>query len=302
MTQSANLLLVSISIVSILCLVIMLLFKTPGSNNYYIPLSGDIDPSIRKLVKVFGPDIVALSPSVLKKSKTKTEEIELLITKSGNPWGITATEFTLITATLFVLGIILGIILAALFAFLVPNLLIIGIIIGFITPFCLSLIPKAKYQSDSATREMEFKKNLPESIDLLIMALSGGNYTLINGIEEIIPHMEETVIKEEFVRITQDVESGMSVSESLRNMAERVPTEGIKAFVKALINANEQSVDLTEILKARARASRKELKDEAEKRIMKLPTKVMGVLSPTSALCVCAVAIAPSAYMLIQVL
>ena len=87
---------------------------------------------------------------------------------------------------------------------------------------------------------------------------------------------------------------------ALNNFASRVPSESIKAFSKALNNANRLSVSVVDILSSRSDTSRKELELEIEKRISTLDTKVMMVLSPTAMLSIMIVALAPSVQTLLN--
>ena len=289
---------ISFCIVAIFVLLFVLLFKSPESKTYYMSATSDLDPNLKKMLRVFGPDVLGLIPKERIKKASKDEELELLLRRAGNPWNLTPSEFYLLKCVLLTIGALVGLLLGAFVSFALSPL--IGVPMGVFLPILGWLYPNSTYEKIANKRDMEFKKKLPEAIDLLIMALSGGNFTLINGIEEIIPHMEESPIKDEFKTIIRDTESGMSVSEALENFAERVPTDGIKSFVRSLINANRLSVDMTTILEARAVESRKELRDEAEKRIAALPNKVMGVLSPASAISIMIIAIAPFAYLLMQ--
>lgn len=290
--------LMAVSIVAIVGLLFFLLFKTPKSKDYYISSDNNLDPNMKKLVKTFGPDILSLTNEKTQKKMARDEKLDLLMRRAGNPWNLTVAEFYLLKATLASLGLILGLVAGLIIGYLTNFIL--GIVIAIIIPLAGWLYPTTTYEGIAKERDMAFKKGLPEAIDLLIMALSGGNFTLINGIREIIPHLPENPIKDEFVNIAQDVDAGMSVTQAMENFALRAPTDGIKAFVKALINANRLSVDMTTILQARARESRKELREEAEKRIAALPLKVMGVMSPSSAIAIMGIAIAPSVYFIVS--
>jgi type II secretion system F domain protein len=290
--------LMAVSIVVIIGLLFVLLFKTPETKDYYISSDNKLDPSMKKLVRTFGPDVLGLTSKNTQVKMAKDEKLDLLMRRAGNPWNLTVAEFYLLKATLAALGLMLGLIVGFIIGYITNAIL--GVVIAIILPLIGWLYPTSTYENIANQRDMEFKKSLPEAIDLLIMAMSGGNFTLINGIREIIPHLPDSPIREEFIMIAQDVDAGMSVTQALENFALRAPTDGIKAFVKALINANRLSVDMTMILQARARESRKELRDEAEKRIAALPLKVMGVMSPGSAIAIMAIAIAPSIYFIVS--
>ena len=278
MTDS-TILLISVGITLLFAGLFYFFFKMPDSQNYYIPVSSDLDPNLQKLLKVFGPEILGLTPDGMKKKLTRNEELDLLIKKSGNPWNVTVEELLLLRLTLTILGGVLGFLLGSLLAVLVHPIL--GISIGLILPFIGWIYTTSEYKELAKKRDKAFLKDLPQAIDLLTMALSGGNYTLINGIKETIPHMDdESPVKKEFKTIVTEVESGSTLTQSLESFAERVPTPGVQSFTRALVNANKKSVDMTEILKHRAKESRKELRAEAESKIKALPDKVMGILSP----------------------
>lgn len=279
--SDGQILLITIGIMVFFGILFVFFFKVPDSQNYYLPVSSNLDPNLQKLLKVFGPEILGIVPKNLKKKLTKNEELDLLIKKSGNPWNVTVEELLLLRLTLTVLGVILGFIFGSLLGFLVHPLL--GVTIGLLLPFVGWIYTTSEYKELAKKRDKAFLKDLPQAIDLLTMALSGGNYTLINGIKETLPHLkEDSPIKTEFETILLEVNAGSTLSQALENFAERVPTPGVQSFTRALINANKKSVDMTEILKHRAKESRKELRAEAETKISALPDKVMGILSPVA--------------------
>jgi pilus assembly protein TadC len=126
------------------------------------------------------------------------------------------------------------------------------------------------------------------------MILSGGGYSLPVAFEMSLDYLPTGVVKEEFTKIVSDLHTGQTMEMALNSFAERVPSEGIKSFVKALNNANKLSVSVVDILRARAFASRKDLETEIEKRVTGLPVKVMLILSPSSAAAIIIIAISPS--------
>lgn len=300
MEQNITLFILSLSFVGILVLLYILLFKTPTADNRYLPMSENLDPGIKKIVKIFGPDIIALTPKEYFAKAQKDTKTELLIRKSGNPWDISVNEFYLIKMTLFGVGLLVGIGLAFLVSQIMP--IWIAILMPFIVALLAFLYPNSYHEQLASKRELEFKKTLPEAIDLLRMALAGGNLTLINAIEAVTPHLDDSPIKEEFKQIKSDVDSGMSINGALINFSNRVPTFGIQSFVRALANANTKSVDMRLILESRSKESRKEINAEAEKAIAILPQKTMIVLGPASAFAVIMIAAAPAVNVLLQTL
>ena len=100
MTDS-TILLISVGITLLFAGLFYFFFKMPDSQNYYIPVSSDLDPNLQKLLKVFGPEILGLAPDGMKKKLTRNEELDLLIKKSGNPWNVTVEELKQLANEIF---------------------------------------------------------------------------------------------------------------------------------------------------------------------------------------------------------
>lgn len=294
-------LLISGAIVVALLSIYYLLFKAPTSTNRFTTDNPNLNPTIRKLVKIFGPDIINVTPESLLKVKEATySRTEIMLRKSGNPWDLSVQEFVVIKYVTGFVGFIIGAILGTIIG-LTGSPGLGGMLVVAVT-FISFMYPTLVYSRAESERELEFIKTLPNAIDLLSMTLSGGNYTLVNAIEKSLTYLEPSPIKEELLMVHQDTESGMSISEALNNFADRVPTEGIKSFVRALNNANEHSVDMKQILENRAVASREDLRKMAEKEIHSLPIKILIILMPTVLISMVLIAISPAAYQILQML
>lgn len=288
---------VSVTSVVIFFLFLYIVFRAPRvSRKDAAIFKNNLDPRMKKLLRVFGPDMLGVAP---KQSKKNTDKIKYYLTRSGNPWDLTTTSFYALRLTLGAIGLFAGTLIGVLswVAFEQPLISVAAIVLSFVFGWHY---PTSYHIQVGNRRERDFIRELPEAIDLLSLALSGGNFTLINGIKEIIPYLSDGPLKDEFTQVVRDNNSGMSVSLALTGMANRAPTEGIQAFVKALNNASKLDVEMISILEARAEESRKELNDEADKRIAALPVKVMMLLSPASGICVGGVAIAPAIFQILD--
>lgn len=296
-----NLIFATLGIVALITFVFLMILSPKKTTSFELSDSSQLDPTLAKLVTLLGGDVSSFFPeSVIKKNEN--EHLKRLIEASSNPWNITIHEFVIIRLVLATVGAISGLILGLLLILTGESLGVPIIMAGFLTPVLIMLggllgfkYPESTYETEQKRRDKEFKMNLPEAIDYLIMILSGGGYSLPVAFEMSLDYLPEGVVHEEFTRIVSDLHAGKTMETALNDFAERVPSEGIRAFSKALNNANKLSVSVVEILKARAEASRKELELEIEKRLSTLPVKVMLVLSPSSALSIMLVALAPSA-------
>lgn len=284
----------TIGIVAIVVLLFLMIFSPSKTGNIVLSQGNNLDPTMSKLLKMFGGDIYALlSPNIIR-SQTKSSSVKRIFLESGNPWKITFQEFFILRIILGVLGIIVSISLIAFMSAIKLGFL--GIFVCPLFPYLFYNYPVNYYKDIANKRNLQFKAQLPEAIDYLIMALSGGGYALPTAFEEATKYIQNGIIKDEFMMIVNDLRAGKTMEASLNSFADRAPTEGIKSFTKALNNANKQSVSMVEILRARAYASRKDLETEIEKRVSTLPTRVTLILSPTSAISIGIVAIAPSLY------
>lgn len=303
-----SLILVTLGIVALISFLFLLILSPKKTETFQLGENHKLDPTLSKIVQLFGGDITTFFPETLEK-QSKDDKLERLIQSSSNPWNVTLQEFLVLRFVFAGGGLILGAVVGALASYFITIvempaplmflLLPAGIIGGGFLGF---KYPEVVYENEKSSRDSEFKGNLPEAIDYLIMILSGGGYSLPVAFEMSLDYLPDGAVHDEFSKIVSDLHTGKTMESALNDFAERVPSEGIRAFSRALNNANKLSVSVVEILKARAEASRKELELEIEKRLAVLPVRIMLVLSPASAGAIMLIALAPSAHAIMQML
>lgn len=243
----------------------------------------------------FGDELMTSLPENVKVGQQKEyPALEDLIIKSGNPWNVTARELYMMQ---FIIAIVGGIVGALLWAALYFGqgltwlpwwvCVIGGIALGHYTPL-------SKYKEQAALRDLDFRRQLPEALDLLIIAVNAGS-TVPDGLRRIIPNLQDGVVKDEFRSIVNQVESGNTFDSALDNLAKRAPNDGVETFVRALQEAHRTGGDSTEILEARSRDSRKDFFTLVRKQVATLSSRVFMVLTPTLIPAVMIIAIAPAA-------
>lgn len=296
----------AVLIVSFILAILLVLFVyvciTPNisSETFVLSKESSLDPNLQKALNFLGGDIAALLPEGVKKQKRQNRKLKRLFVTSGNPWGVTASEF-------LVIQVFLGLgsaLIASLGAFVLANSIspiLLGIL-GLILVVIGFQYPVIYYKSIADDRIKAFKRELPEAIDFLVIAMGGGSYSLSTAIEKVIKYLPEGVMRQEFSRIVSSMNSGKSLATALDEFGYRAPTEGIHAFVNSLNNASKLSAPVIEILKNRSDASRKELNAEIDKKIATLSTKVLLVFGPMSYISILLVVIAPVASSLTQLL
>lgn len=255
-----------------------------------------------KAINVIGNDLYKSLPAGFLKEqrgvKKKYPREESLITRSGNPWNLTAQEFVTMRYVAGFLGF-----LASWVVFFAVNTAIAipwWVIVPLTTIFA-ALIPQIKYTEQAKNRDLEFKRQLPEALDLLIISLSSGR-TFSHALREIIPNMQDSVLKEEFRNIVKNLDSGYTLKESLDDFATRAPNEGIETFVRSVQSATEVNAPLVETLESRAEASRQEFFDIIHQKTAQLESKIFLILTPLIMPAVMLIAIAPSISSMLQTL
>mgnify|MGYP000000210650 CR=1 FL=1 len=291
--------------VSILALIGMFIILIKGTkqkpnSSKILGTNTNLDPSVEKLMKMFGGDITSLVGTerlIQQAKKTKTEE---LFRKSGNPWKLQIIEFIVLQYVLGCLGVFVGLLFGALLSFI--GLSQLGFLLIILLPILGFRYPSSTYHSIAKNKENQYKGQLPEAIDYLILALSGGGYSLPTAFEKVLDFMPNNLIRKEFEQIVNELRSGVTMEQALLNFSDRAPTDGIKAFAKALNNANRLSVSMIDILKARSIESRRDLENEIDQRIATLDSRVTMVFSPVTAVSLGIVVIAPTIWTLSKIL
>lgn len=270
------------------------------TETFIVSKDSTLDPNLQKALNFLGGDISSAIPNKLKQKKRRNQKLNRLFITSGNPWNITLTEYFVIQVFLGLSGLILGGLASIVLMNRAPIALLTLGVIG------LAILgynyPTIYYKSVSEDRTKAFKYELPGAIDFLRIALSGGQTGLPQAITLTTKYLDDGVMKDEFTKITEALQSGKSLTVALDEFAKRAPTEGIQAFVKSLNNATQMSADVMEILKNRAEASRKELKAEVDKKIASLDVKILMVFGPMAYSSVLIVVLAPTATTLLNLL
>lgn len=254
----------------------VLMPRNIDSFNPNIQSSGK-DNRMLRIASLIGNELYASLPNNVSVSRKNNTRIESLLVRSGNPWNLTAQEFSFFQFVTAFIGFVSGWIVLFLLSFQMNIawwIPVLGLtILGFMTP-------RLKYNDQAKKRDLDFKRQLPEALDLIIISLSGGR-TFPQAVRDSIPNMKEGVLKEEFKEIINGIDTGKTLSETLDQFSSRSPNESIKTFVQAVREASELDVSLAEVLESRAEASRAEFFALIHNKTAQLSSKMMAVLVPT---------------------
>lgn len=262
---------------SVVAFVAVLFSKKTTSTHFYMGESKGIDPKIIKAVNMFGGDLLSLIPKSVQKRSMSSKVLNDVFKESGNPWNVTKMEFLALRAAYGFIYAIIGVLFALIIQ---PGMLSFVMILG------LSFLgwnkPMSYYKSVAKKREKDFKKHFPEMLDYLTMIMSDGNYTFANAIETVVPYLPESAVKEEFTKVTESINAGINTETALNELAERLPSPSLEAFVRAVNNANQLNTPMNDLMRTRAEKSREDLMNEIEMIIQTLPTKTMLTIGPAT--------------------
>lgn len=277
-----------------------ILFVPKNETGLTTEVDKDTNPLL-KVINTIGNDFYKSLPKGFineGRQKKPHPRIEALIVRAGNPWNLTAEEFN----TIQYVAAFIGFLSSWVVWYGLSTVISLPwfVVVPLVTLFAF-MIPRIKYNEQAKNRDLEFKRQLPEALDLLIISLSGGR-TFPHALREIMPTMQEGVLKEEFTTVIKGLDTGKTLKEVLDDFATRAPNEGIETFIRSVQSATEVNASLVDTLAARAAASRQEFFALIHEKTAKLESKIFMILTPTMMPAVLIVAVAPSIVSMLETL
>ncbi len=170
----------------------------------------------------------------------------------------------LFTVALFGLGIALGLVL--------KHSLVLGLVLGFI----LAAVPTGVLIYKRAQRLKKFTEQFPDTLDMMARSLRAG-HSFTSALQVVAEEMPEPVSK--VFRIAYDEQSlGLSLSESLINMTERINSIDLAFFVTAVNIQRETGGNLAEILEKLGVTIRERFKILGQLRIYTAQGRLSGYI------------------------
>ncbi|GAB4200398.1 MAG: type II secretion system F family protein [Sandaracinaceae bacterium] len=198
-------------------------------------------------------------------------QIDELLKHSGDWLGLTANEFFALSVLGFVgMG---GLGLAMLnFGGMPPILFIVFGAIG-------AAMPYFQLTGERDRRFKEVNRGLPPAIDLASLCMGAG-LDFPGSIKQIVeksPNKEDSLVQE-FERVLQELDLGKTRRQALENFADRAPTEAVRDFVGAVVQAEEKGNPLGEVLRIQAGMLRMRRSVMAEEAAAKAAVMLIGPL------------------------
>ena len=196
----------------------------------------------------------------------RVHALDRQLQQSGLKWSVARfVTYTLLCAVLGALG---G------FVLLLP-----APVIG-VFAVVASLLPTLILRRKRTKRVLQLERQLPDAADLIARALRAGHSfpAALGMVGEELPNP----LGGEFALVFDEINYGVSMSDALLNMVNRVPVEDLRYFVIAVLIQREAGGNLAEILGSIAGIIRERLKLLGKVRVLsaegRLSAWVLGVL------------------------
>lgn len=132
--------------------------------------------------------------------------------------------------------------------------------------FVGSLIPRIYVKRQQAQRLIHFNDQLADMLNLMVNGLRAG-YSSMQAMEAVSREMP-TPISDEFRRVVQEMQLGLSMERALDNLLRRIPSDDLDLVVAAMNVQREVGGNLAEILDTISHTIRERVRIKGEIRVL----------------------------------
>src|SRR6185503_2137840 len=160
----------------------------------------------------------------------------------------------------------------AVIAFLLQRQLpsiVIGAVVGF-------FLPRLYVKRQQAVRLTKFNDQLGDMLNLMVNGLRAG-YSTMQAMEAVSRELP-TPISDEFRRVVQEMQIGISMEKALENLLRRIPSEDLDFVVTAINVQREVGGNLSEILDTISFTIRERVRIKGEIRVMTAQVRTSGLV------------------------
>jgi tight adherence protein C len=170
-----------------------------------------------------------------------------LIVQAGEPLGLDGDEFIGVCALGGTAGAILGLIVA-------PDL---GPAVVPVLAFVGAYYPNVWLSERAGRRLARIHKSLPYANDLLVLALQAGA-DFVGALRHVVGRSPDPTdpLMQELSRVLGDLDLGVTRRAALEGLAERAPTDPVRGFASAIIQAEQRGTPVAAALQIQSSALR----------------------------------------------
>jgi tight adherence protein C len=226
-------------------------------------LSRTIVPILKAVIRFFS----RFAPTVA------SEDLNRKLSITGNPLGMRSLEFTGLRILILVVAILFAVLINLPGKGQVRLALLGGVgflVVGF-------LFPVAWLESRVRKCQNEVRTGLPDALDMLSVCAFAGL-----GFDQSLQRVSEywhTALGNEFRRVVQEMELGVSRADALRNLSNRMQVSELSSFVAVIIQAENLGMRIADVLHGQAEQMRVIRQFKAKEIANQLPAKMIVPLA-----------------------
>lgn len=135
------------------------------------------------------------------------------------------------------------------------------------------IVPRYVVSRRARLRFEQIEYDLPELIDLLVVSIESG--LGLTGSMRVATERMQGPLGDEMKLLLHEQQMGLGSDEALRSLLERCDTDGVRSFVRAILQGDQLGVSIGQIMRNLALEMRKKRRQRAEERAQKAPVKVL---------------------------
>jgi tight adherence protein B len=183
---------------------------------------------------------------------------------------LTVGEFLILRAAAGVVGFAIG------FLVLSSVMPALGVLLGIVLALIASIVPVMVAKFKAGRRKKAFINQLGDTITLMANSLRAG-YSLLQTMEMVAKEAKDPIATE-FSRVFREVGLGISLSQALDHLLERVPSDDLDFLVTAINIQHEVGGNLAQILTTIGHTIRERVRIQGEIGVLTAQVKLSGTI------------------------
>jgi tight adherence protein C len=224
-------------------------------------------PFLQRVLRPMGTSVVSVLSRVLPSNYRDSVRRQLAYAGLSGTW----RPEEVITAQMLLagLGLILGLVLSA--TGIAHDNIAVALTIGM--PVMGALYPRAVLSRKAEERQNSMRDDLPDTIDLLAISVEAG--LGFEGAVAVVCEQFRSPIAQEFARMLQEMNLGLTRREALQNLRRRTDVPELSNFVVAMTQADALGMPVGQVLRTQAAEMRTKRQQRAREKAGKLPVKII---------------------------
>jgi len=203
-------------------------------------------------------------------SQKERQRLEKELGEAGYTYSILPAEFVMAKWG----SALVGLVVTALLVLAYGGAASLAFIMGAMVAAICYIYPDIKLRQMGRLRKLLLEKQFPFFLDVLVLTMRAGQAQSV-ALNYAVDMTPKGPVKQEFSRAVSEINAGVSRTEALQKVAQRVRLPSLSNFVAAFCQADKSGGSLTVSLSEQARQRRRERFQKAEKLAGQAPVKLL---------------------------